>query len=255
MPNTTRAMNRAKKIQDDEFYTRYEDIEKEMQYYKEYFKGKVILLPCDSEESSFVEYFNNKREEYGINAVLYQSTNDILNILDIYKHHKDELIVVTNPPFSMWRDIYAKLKEHDYKFIILGNNLAQSYRDSFEDLKNKNLTIGINCIRKFKNTDKTVYCIWYTNLISPEKRKEILDNAEPMRPDFPKYDNYDAIDCNKIEDLRWLEDKDYRDKIGVPITIFNYKRDLYEKYNILELKRNLKINNKKQFNRVIIQRK
>lgn len=119
-------LHKAKKAKNDEFYTRYEDIEKEMVHYTEHFKGKVIYCPCDDYRiSNFVKYFKDNFEALGLKKLI--ATNyDIgdgafvytydgkceasfrVNGNGDYRNYQEYLdecdIVITNPPFSLFRD-------------------------------------------------------------------------------------------------------------------------------------------------------
>jgi len=109
-------LHKAKKAKKDEFYTQYEDIEKELVHYKDQFKGMVVYCNCDSPDSNFVKYFTDNFEELGLKKLLtcylredgtggFQSEESIELL-------KQADIVVTNPPFSLFREYVAQLMEY-----------------------------------------------------------------------------------------------------------------------------------------------
>lgn len=128
MPQKNINLHKAKKAKNDEFYTRYEDIEKEMQHYTEHLKGKLIYCPCDDWRwSNFVKYFKDHFNDLGLKGLVatnydigdgawiyeYDGTNESVNRLEgngdfrstectAIKDACD--IVITNPPFSLFRE-------------------------------------------------------------------------------------------------------------------------------------------------------
>ena len=127
-------LHRAKREKNDEFYTQYIDIEKECQHYVDHFKDQWIYLPCDSEESNFWKYFVDHFHEYGLKRLTathinldgkpsyrldYDGSNTIKTALhgngdfrsDECTKIKDECdMVITNPPFSLFREFIKWLK-------------------------------------------------------------------------------------------------------------------------------------------------
>ena len=129
-------------------------------------------------------------------------------------------VVVTNPPFSLFREYVAQLIKYNKKFLIIGNKNAITYKEFFPLLMNNKVWIGYNQPNEFKtaNGDITTkvqgLTRWFTNLDIP-KRYEKLDLYKEYNPeDYPKYDNYDAINVNKVSDIP----EDYDGVMGVPIT-------------------------------------
>lgn len=160
-------------------------------------------------------------------------------------------IVVTNPPFSLFREYVAKLIEYDKKFLIIGNINAISYKEIFPLIKDNKLWLGISIHsgdREFQvpkdyplnaagfrtdengnNFIRVKGVRWFTNL-EHKKRHEELDLYKKYNPqEFPKFDNYDAINVDKTADIPC----DYYEPMGVPITFL----DKYspEQFEILEL--------------------
>ncbi|MCQ2341909.1 MAG: adenine-specific methyltransferase EcoRI family protein [Paludibacteraceae bacterium] len=163
---------------------------------------------------------------------------------------KEADIVVTNPPFSLFREYVAQLVEYDKKYIILGNMNAITYRDIFSLIQNNKMWIGqgFNLSMIFKTTYantnegnrkyvaskgynpddnfvKTPAIAWYTNL-DIQKRHEELDLYKSYTPEeYKKYDNYDAINVDKVTDIPC----DYEGVMGVPLTFLDkYNPDQFE---------------------------
>ncbi|TNK83577.1 adenine-specific methyltransferase EcoRI family protein [Mycoplasmopsis pullorum] len=257
-------MNRAKKTKNDEFYTLYEDVSAELVKYEDQLKGKAILCPCDWDweeltdaqkqeykQNGFVEGINDnfafsqflraKNSNIGLNSnwqnKLYFSHYNPntggegrpfqIAIREFAKRHPDG-VVITNPPFSLFREFIDVLIEYNLKFLIIGNKNALTYKKTFSLFMENKLSIGYTAPKKFvikNNENRTVsvkkleMCIWFTNLDIDKKEKLIL--TEKYNPEkYPKYDNYDAINVNKTKDIPY----DYDGLIGVPVTFL-------EKYN------------------------
>lgn len=158
-------------------------------------------------------------------------------------------IVVTNPPFSLFREYVAQLIEYNKKFVIVGNQNAISYKEIFPLIKNNLVWLGYKSgdmafrVPAYSEPRQTRFWIdetgqkwrslgnacWFTNL-DIKKRHEELDLYKKYNPqEYPKYDNYDAINVDKTADIPC----DYYEPMGVPITFL----DKYspEQFEILEL--------------------
>ena len=311
----------AKKAKQDEFYTQYADIEKEMNAYLEYapdvFRGKTILLPCDDPEwSNFTKYFAQNFQTFGIKKLIstsyapnskpkgipYQPTlfeiespdfdesktesngkiftltkdntgDQVVNIEDlewaylngdgdfrseeITRLRDESDIVITNPPFSLFRDFIAWLLEGGNKFSVIGNMNAITYRDVFESIKANRVWIGpsinsgdrefevpatwetrskslrIENGRKFLRVDGVR---WFTN-IEHGKRHQPLplmtmsDNIkfskhkEIRSSNYHRYHNFDAIEVPFTDAIP----SDYEGVMGVPISFLNkYNPEQFE---------------------------
>ncbi len=191
---------------------------------------------------------------------------------------KEADIVVTNPPFSLFREYVAQLIEYKKKFLILGDQNAITYKETFGYIKDDKLWLGydnggtkwfqvpdnyeIQTESRKKIEDGVKYfsmgrIVWFTNL-DTTKRHDNIDLYKKYTPEeFPKYDNYDVINVNKVSDIP----KDYDGVMGVPITfvdkyspkqfeilgLANSARWIgYECYTIIE--------GRKIYNRIIIKR-
>lgn len=126
-------MQRAKNTKNDEFYTQYQDIAAECDHYLDQFRNKVIYCNCDTECSNFVRYFLNLKSQGIIRDVIWSGG---LGGIDFRSPESVAMlqqadVVVTNPPFSLFRQYVAQLIESDKQFLILGNQNAVSYKDFF----------------------------------------------------------------------------------------------------------------------------
>ena len=251
------SLNKAKKVKNDEFYTLYSDIARELVHYQQHFKGKIVYCNCDNPEwSSFWRYFHINFDALGLKKLIatymgtptykmeYTGGNDIdvtvglrtplkgdgnfrsQECLDILKESD---IVVTNPPFSLFREYVAQLMEYGKKFIIIGNKNSVTYKEFFPLLKDNKVWIGYNNVNDFQQPDGSVKKFgnigWFTNL-DIKKRHEKLVLWKTYTPEeYPKYDNYEAINVNKVADIP----SDYNGIMGVPITFLDkYNPEQFE---------------------------
>lgn len=155
---------------------------------------------------------------------------------------KESDIVVTNPPFSQFREYVAQLVKYEKKFIIIGNQNAIKYKEIFPLIMANRIWLGYgfnrNCAHFITNYEdnasdrdhrdgmiRVPSVTWYTNLEIP-KRHELYPLYKKYTPDeFPKYDNYDAIEVGKTADIPI----DYDGVMGVPITfMYKYNPDQFE---------------------------
>ena len=163
---------------------------------------------------------------------------------------KQSDIVVTNPPFSLFREYVAQLMKYKKKFLIIGGQNALTYKDIFEHLKNDEIWLGYKngdmkfTVPPYYQERKSRFWIdengqkwrslgnicWFTNL-DIEKRHESLPLFKTYnKEDYPKYDNYDAINVNKVAEIPC----DYFGYMGVPITFMNsYNPEQFEILGIM----------------------
>ena len=266
-------LKKAKKAKNDEYYTQYSDIEKELEHYdKDKFIDKVIYLPCDRPQSNFVAYFKEHYEDYKYKELVYtyiareeneevfaysfdgkKETKTKLNGNGAFQ--SDECIeimkradwVITNPPFSILGIFIKQLKDLNKKFIICIPTTALSTKHIFNDIVNKNFYTGFTELIYFLNENNelaTVNVLWLTT------EKHIIEKK--IKYKLVKYDNYDALEVSKLIYLEDILAKGLKGKYGVPITIL--KSYLLYLPNI-EVKDIIqpKINNKKLFTRVLIE--
>lgn len=315
-------MVQAKNAKNDEFYTQFSDIQKEINAYLEYnpdlFKGKTILCPCDDPEwSNFTKFFAQNFENFGLkklistsyaadskpsdipyqltlfemdnieydetktrsNGKIFTLTKDVnalgrVDIDDLEWHYlegdgdfrSDEIkalrdeadIIITNPPFSLFREFLAWIFEAEKQFLIIGNINCISYREVFSKIKENKAWLGNGMGRwisgfivpksyELYGTEAKIdeegnrivatnNCLWLTNLdhgrrhrplqlmtmadnIKYSKHKQIRDEG------YPKYDYYDAIDIPFTDAIP----SDYDGAMGVPITFLDkYCPDQFE---------------------------
>ena len=213
----------------------YEDVKFELDHYLDQFKDKVIYCPCDSKESAFVKYFLELEEKRWIKELLYTSIQDGVDCLgegaiDGYKHCD---VVVTNPPFSLFRPFLSLLDELNVKFIIWGTNNGVLYKKTAEMIVKERIRLGYiankTCtfevpasysedseskvfVENGKNLVKvagvTVFTNLDVNIVSPLVLTKRFDDS------YIKYTNFDAINCDKSSDIPI----DYCGLIGVPVT-------------------------------------
>ena len=168
---TNKNLNRAKRVKNDEFYTRIEDIALEVSKYKDYFRGKSVRCNCNDVNSSFWQYFHNNFHElglknllavsYGTNATKIEYNSSEIKLLgngDFRSKECIELlneadIVVTNPPFSLFREYIDTLMVHKKKFLIVGNLNAVKYSNVFPLLMENKIRLGYTSINKFTQAD------------------------------------------------------------------------------------------------------
>ena len=187
----------------------------------------------NSEQAIYLEYTGDKNEnfvpdpeEIGIKPLKgygYFRSSESINLLT------QADIVVTNPPFSLFREYVAQLIEYDKKFLIIGNINAISYKECFEQIKNNKMWLGYNCARHFAKPDGSMYetarSFWYTNLDIAKRHEDLILYKTYNEEEYPKYDNYDAINVNKVAEIPM----DYTGAMGVPITFLDkYNPDQFE---------------------------
>ena len=238
-------LHKAKKEKNDEFYTQYVDIEKELQHYN--IEGKTIYCNCDNPHySNFYKYFKDKFNTHKIKHLYctgynkdgngyyaeYNGTEETIKTLngngsfdsDECKQIMQECdIVITNPPFSLFRDYVKQLMDYNKQFLIIGNKNAITYKEIFPYIKNDMLWLGITTPDEYRLPNGEItqsvkgLCRWFTN-IPHNKRNEELDLYRTYNEqDYPKYDNYDAIEVSKVADIPM----DYDGVMGVPITFLD----------------------------------
>lgn len=267
---TNASLKKAQKEKNDEFYTQLTDVTNELMHYKKHFKNKVVYCNCDDPTwSAFWKYFHLNFAELGLKKLIsthydkneptykmiYEGGDDnnieagvkttlegngdfrnqeCLDLLD-----KSD-IVVTNPPFSLFREIVTVLMEHNKKFLIIGNMNAVTYKEIFPLIKENKVWYGASIHsgdRKFGVPDsyplnaakcgvdengqryiKVKGIRWFTNLNYSAHHEKLTLWKNYTPEDYPKYDNYDAINVNKYSEIP----VDYDGVMGVPITILDF---------------------------------
>jgi len=160
-------------------------------------------------------------------------------------------IVVTNPPFSLFREYVAQLMKYDKKFLILGSQNAITYKEVFRFIKKNLLWLGynnggkkwfqvpmayeINTPARIKIENGIKYfsmgsIFWYTNLDTTKRHDILTQYKQYTAVEYPNYDNYDAINVNKVSDIP----EDYNGIMGVPITFVDkYNPEQFEIIGLL----------------------
>ena len=269
-------LHSAKTAKNDEFYTQLSDIEKEMAHYKDFFKGKIVYCNCDdARESNFFKFFSNNFESLGLKKLIttgYKAEGKGVKLVydgdkngnfmvddaevvmtelegngDFRSEECIELlkecdVVVTNPPFSLFREYVAQLMEYGKKFIIIGNGNAVTYKEIFPYIKNNELWIGagkgmggkamefyvnadvydaskgsVNRIENGKCYVGVMMCTWFTNIEHNKQHIPIDLYKKYSADEYPKYDNYDAIEVSRVSEIPM----DYDGVMGVPISFLD----------------------------------
>lgn len=229
-------LTKAKQAKNDEFYTQMSDIEKELQHYTQHFIGKAVYCNCDDptwsnfwryfhlnfkhfklkklisthydpkEPTYKMEYEGGNDEDYEVGTITPLQQNGDFRSPECIELLKEADIVVTNPPWSLFREYVAQLEEYHKSYIILGNKNAITYKEFFPLLKDNKVWLGYGGADNFDTPDGQTKKVnglarWFTNLDIP-KRHEPLDLVEHYDPErFLKFDNYDAINVDRTLDI------------------------------------------------------
>ena len=318
-----KSLHAASKAKYDEFYTQLPDIEKELKHYTEHFRGETVYCNCDDPTiSNFFRYFHLKFDRLGLKRLITTCyKNQQPNLFsrhdrktavgleyvgngteptefqlkedgDFRSKECIELlkradIVVTNPPFSLFREYIAQLVEYSKKFVVIGNKNAITYKEIFPLIKEGELWVGntpmsqdllfdvpaqyAEEIRKtkkpgsaYKIVDGDVKArsqsIWFTNLDHRKRHEDLILYKKYAPDEYLKYDNYDAINVNKTDHIP----VDYAGEMGVPITFLDKHNP--EQFEIIGMDRPLitqltgkqsrfKIKGKEIYARIVIRNK
>ena len=256
-------LHKAKGEKNDEFYTQSDDIWRELKHYKQHFKGKIVLCNCDDPvESEFFIYFKDNFTKLGLKKLIsthykdkgstykLEITGDInldgrINFDDIIKTPLEENgdfrnqecleilkeadIVVTNPPFSLFREYITTLIDYNKKFLIIGPVTALGYKHIFPLLWKNKAWVGCSGrVGKFVLPNgelKGVGALWYTNLLHKNRQEEMILWKEYDKEINLTYENYDAINVGFRKEIP----KDYDGIMGVPITFLEeFNPDQFE---------------------------
>jgi len=275
----------AKKNKNDEFYTKISDIENEIKHYRAHFKNKYVFLNCDDPEySNFWKFFYLNFEFLGLKhltATHYSDEKQTFRI-DYYANDNGQMIfehtdleqngdfrspesieilkkcdiVVTNPPFSLFRDYIQVLVEYDKDFLIIGNQNNITYKEVFPLIQANKVWLGINSgSMEFEVSDTEEYrkqsgfrvddegrawrkfgnICWFTTLDYPERHEEMILYKQYNPEDYPTYDNYDAIEVSRVKDIPF----DYIGAMGVPVSFLQqYNPEQFEILGMTDRKEN-----------------
>ena len=142
---------------------------------------------------------------------------------------KEADIIITNPPFSLFRDYVAQLIKNKKKFLIIGNDNAITYKEIFKLIKENQIWRGYTKVKEFGQPDGTFKKFgnvgWYTNLEVSKRNEKIDLYREYNSQEYPKYDNYNAIEVSRIKDIP----KDYKGVMGVSVSFIDrYNPEQFE---------------------------
>ena len=261
-------LHTARRRKNDEFYTQLSDIENELQHYQRHFTNKVVYCNCDDpKDSNFSHYFLHNFERLGLKKLLVSGYKDPEFDLfscddseratwleyegrgadgkvpevqtfkgdgDFRSNESIELlsqadIVVTNPPFSLFREYVAQLVQYNKKFLIMGSLNAVTHQSIFPLFRDNRLWLGITprghalsfvvpdgspegVMKSMGNV------VWFTNLDHEARRERLPLHSCYTPEDYPTYDNYEAINVDRIADIPL----DWNGVMGVPITFFKF---------------------------------
>ena len=232
-------LTRAKNAKNDEFYTESSDIENELKYYRNHFKNKIVYCNCDDPTTSnFWRYFYRSFAFLGLKklisthynmdgsssyALIYEGGHDNADSFDegvtkvslkgdgdfrseeCVEYLKESDIVVTNPPFSLAREYIKQLFECNKKFLVIGNKNWVTYRSVFPLLMNRQMWIGQNNVKEFKQPDGSIKKFgnvgWFTNLSLNKSTDQTVLWKHFNQDDYPAYDNYSAFECSRVSDI------------------------------------------------------
>lgn len=199
--------------------------------YEDISNGSVCLLPSEYYDYTEVDYDDydyyyshcpfDTREEWGSGDFRSSYCKELLDECDI---------VVTNPPFSLFREFIAWIMEANKKFVIIGNKNAIAYKEFFPFFKENKVWLGYESPKEFNTLDGKTKKLngltrWFTNLDITKRHENIILCKTYNATDYPKYDNYDAINVDKVSEIPM----DYDDVMGVPITFLDkYNPDQFE---------------------------
>jgi len=241
--------------------------------YVKQFEGKTVLCNCDDPEwSNFFQFFKLHFKQLKLKKLITTHFNkdgspsyklewagemlndDMVNLVktpllgngdfrsdECVSILKEADIVVTNPPFSIARESFIPLLiEHNKKFIIIGDLNWITYKTVFPLFKSNKMFFGYTNVKEFITPDGTTKKFgnktWFTNMDLDKHHEPLIltKNHKGNESRYPKYENYDAININKVSEIP----KDYFGKMGVPITFLN--SFCPEQFDIVELSRYLK---------------
>ncbi len=246
-----------------------------------YREGAESLFNDKAPETGFYfEYTNTNEERTELNSPKikkFEGSGDFRSLESIELLKKSD-IVVTNPPFSLFREYVEQLVKYDKKFLIIGNVNAITYKEIFKLIQENKAWLGINLGRgvsgfivpehyELYGTETRIdefgnrivspnNCLWLTNLDTFKRHEDILlkKTFTGNEHEYPKYDNYDGINVNKTEDIPL----DYKGVMGVPITFlhkFNPEQFELIKFRKGNDEKDLSINGKPPYFRILIKNK
>lgn len=193
----------------------------------------------DSEQAIYLEYSGDKNgnkvpdpDEIGIKPLKGDGDFRSAECLELLAEAD---IVVTNPPFSLFREYLAQLIKYDKDFLIIGAQNAITYTDIFPSIKENKLWLGLTMnssnrwfqvpddyenYHKIENEKKFAFVagvVWYTNLSHSKRNEDIVLYKKYNTEEYPTYDNYNAIEVRKVKEIP----RDYKGVMGVPVSFLH----------------------------------
>lgn len=209
-------------------------------------QDRDLFSQNDSERAIWLEYFGDKNgnrvpdaEEIGIH---YFNGDGDFRSDECIELLKQADIVVTNPPFSLFREYVAQLVEYGKKFVVVGHQNAIKYKEIFPLIVQNKLWLGYgfkggaaHFFSKYQDNAtagdhregmiRVSGVVWFTNLDLPKRHERLVLYKKYSEEEYPHYDNYDAIEVGKTE----LIPEDFDGVMGVPITFLNkYNPEQFE---------------------------
>ena len=298
-------LHQAKQSKSDEFYTQYNDIARELTYYEESLVGKTIYCNADNPSTSqFVRFFLDHFEHlqlrkliascyhpsdkgtYAIYTTPTQSASTIATLQGDGDFRSEECVellkmadvVITNPPFSLFREWISHLTSYQKQFLLIGNINAITYKEIFALIQTNQAWLGVHLGRgisgfivpehyQLYGTEarideqgnrivSTNNCLWLTNLDCPTRHEELAltKTYEGNEACYPTYDNCAGINVNRTQDIPM----DYPGLMGVPITFLHkYNPNQFEivRFRKGDDGKDLRINGKSPYFRILIQKR
>lgn len=295
-------LHQAKARKSDEFYTQLDDIAHELVHYQQHFRNQVVLCNCDDiAQSNFARYFIDHFDELGLKRLIcscYHAAGQgraacyeqghITNITlqgdgDCLSTEGRALleqadIVVTNPPFSLFRAYLNQLMELHKKFLVIANINAITYKEVFALIARQQIWLGVNMGRGISGFIVPAHyelygretrvnelgqrivasnnCLWLTNLDHQQRHAwlPLTQHYYGYEELYPRYDNCDAINVNRTADIPC----DYDGLMGVPITFlhkFNPEQFELVRFRKGDDGRDLKVAGKATYFRILIRRR
>lgn len=274
------SLNTAKRNKDDEFYTRYEDIDKAVQRYHDKFAGKCVYMPCDDPNwSNFWRYFHEHFTDLGLKRIIctfisldnphyalsYTGGNDA-DILqgeripldfdgdfysgDALNFYAQCDIVCTNPPFSLFRKFADTVLQFDIDLLCIAASGSAGYLNIFSYIKSGRLRaadlVGYSDGMSFIHgkEEARILAMWYTTF---ESNGRVLNlTAKYDHEKYPVLDNYDAINVNYLADIPC----DYEGLMAVPQTIVSCLES--GQFELIDILKSGYLDGSELFNRFII---
>lgn len=241
-------LSNAKRAKNDEYYTRRVDVDAELTHYP--FEGRIVYCSADDESSAFRDYFFDNFHALGLQGLycsgidgeLFEYDGDKTSVsrIDGDFRSSDSTaimqqsdIVVTNPPYSLFRPFFTQLLENEKDFIVLANKNAVSYKEVFPAIKDGLVRLGYSAPNFFQTPSGTLSNLtglskWFTTLPTPGKSYPTFTASISDR-DYQCFDLYPALNVDRTSEIPC----DYDGLLGVPITALD--RLDPEKYEIVDL--------------------